>query len=352
MNFKKLLTFGFLVVLLINCEKVENSFNLKGKIDGDYNGFIYLKYNDKIDSALVLNNMFEFKGGVQYPTTAILFPDNPKLNKRMTVVSFMLENSIIKTTLKYSENISDNESMKFLDLETISGSESHNTRIDFEEILVKTVHNEENDSLKKEAIYSNLYKFISENPESEMCGEFLYDLSAYYNLLSADQMETLLKMTDISFQKRNDIEKISKLIKQRKLFAIGNEPPDLILPNMEDKLVNVKSFNDRIVLLEFWASWCLPCRSTNPALLKIYNDYNHKGFEIIGISIDKDKSDWKLAIKEDNLNWPQTIDSLGTTAESYNLNSIPFNLLLNKKGKIIAHNIKPNKLNEILNNKL
>jgi thiol-disulfide isomerase/thioredoxin len=266
----------------------------------------------------------------------------------MTVVVFMLENSTIETKLKYSENTSDNESMKFLDLEKISGSKSHKTRTDFEEILVKTVHNEENDSLKKEAIYSNLYKFISENRESEMCTEFLYDLSAYYNLLSADQMESLLKMTDISFQKKNDIERISKLIKQRKLFVIGNEPPDLTLPNIEDELVNVKSFNGKIVLLEFWASWCLPCRSTNPELLKIYNDYNHIGFEIIGISIDENKSDWKLAIEQDNLIWPQTIDSLRTTADSYSLNSIPFNLLLNKKGKIIALDIKPDKLNEIL----
>lgn len=328
MNIKKILTFGIFLILLTNCKKERDGFILKGKIDGDYKGYIYLKYNNLLDSTLVSNNVFEFKGYVQNPTQALLLPGNPTLYDRMTIGSFMLENSSIETSLKYSEKISNNSLWKHLDMDTIDGSKSQRIRENFEDKINKTVHNEKNDSIKKHSLFTNLHKFISDNPQSEMSGEYLPRLGSYYDYLNSNQMETLLKIMDTSYQNKNDINKISKLIKQRKLFAFGKTPPELILPNTEDKLVNRMSFNGNIVLLEFWASWCLPCRQTNPELVKIYNNYKDKGFEILGISIDKHKTGWKLAIKEDKLIWPQVIDSLRITEKTYNLNSIPYNLLV------------------------
>ena len=352
MNIKKIITLGIFLILFTNCKKERDGFLLKGKIDGDYKGYIYLKYNNLMDSTLVSNNAFEFKGYVQHPTKALLFPGNPDLYDKMSIGLFMIENSLIETSLKYSEKISDNSLWKYLDMDTISGSNSQRIRKNFEDRLLKTVHNEKNDSIKKQSLFTNLHKFISDNPQSEMCGEYLSNLCSYYDYLNSNQMETLLNIMDTSYQNKNDINKISKLIKQRKLFALGNTPPKLILPNTESKLVNRMSFNGKIVLLEFWASWCLPCRQTNPELVKIYDNHKDKGFEILGISIDEHKTDWKLAIKEDKLIWPQVIDSLRTTEKTYKLNSIPFNLLLNRRGEIIAQNVKPVKLDGILNDEL
>ncbi len=241
---------------------------------------------------------------------------------------------------------------KFLDIDSISGSKSQNLRNRFEDKMIKTVYNEENDSIKKVSLYNNLHEFISVNPKSTMSAEYLDELGSNYSFLNGNRLEFLLKLIDTSYQDKDRINKIRSLIIQRKLFENGNTPPDIVLPNPEGKMINRLSFKGKVVLLEFWASWCAPCRQTNPELLKIYDSFKNEGFEILGISIDRNSEAWKRAIQEDKLSWIHVIDSLRSTEKTYHINSIPFNLLLNRKGEIIAQNIKPIELRKILNNKL
>lgn len=352
MNTKRPFLFVMCIILFINCGKENEGFILNGKIDGDYNGLIYLRYNDLIDSTIVVKNSFAFKGNVPNPTKGILYPGRPSSKENMTLGIFMLENSSIKTFSKYSVRNSNMGMTKFLDIDSISGSKSQNLRNHFEDKMIKTVYNEKIDSLKGLSLYNNLHEFISNNPKSVMSGEYLADLGSNFNYLNEKQFEALLKLMDTTYQAKGDMAKISALIKQSKLFAIGNRPPDIILPNQEGIIIDRLSLNGKIVLLEFWASWCAPCRQTNPELVDVYNSYKDEGFEILGISIDKNKDDWQTAINEDGLSWTQVLDSLRTTQLTYNLNSIPFNLLLDKDGEIIAQNIKPIELIPILKKKL
>jgi thiol-disulfide isomerase/thioredoxin len=352
MKTKKLFLLVVLIILFINCGKESDGFVLNGRIDGDYSGFIYLRYNDLLDSTLVVKNEFTFKGKVPNPTMGILYPGRPSSMENMTLGTVMLENSLINIFSKYSFRNSNMGMTKFLDIDSISGSKSQDLRNHFEVKISETVHNEIIDSLKKISLYNNLHEFISDNPKSIMSGEYLAGLGSYYNYLNDHQLEVLLKLMDTTYQAKEDLYKISALIKQNKLFAQGNIPPDIKLPNQEGIIIDRLSLNGNIVLLEFWASWCAPCRQTNPDLVNLYNSYKDEGFEILGISIDKHKEDWQTAIKEDSLSWPQVLDSLRTTQLSYNLNSIPFNLLLNREGEIIAQNIKPNELISILKREL
>jgi thiol-disulfide isomerase/thioredoxin len=142
--------------------------------------------------------------------------------------------------------------------------------------------------------------------------------------------------------------KIRSLIKQSKLFKKGNIPPGIILPDQKGKMIDRLTLNGKVVLLEFWASWCAPCRQTNPELSNVYDTFKTEGFEIFGVSIDRNIEDWQIAIKKDNLVWTQVIDSLRSTENTYNLNLIPFNLLLDREGKIMAKDIKPMELRKIL----
>ncbi len=307
-----------------------------------------MKYNDLVDSSLVRNHSFLFKGNVPIPTIGILFPGRPTSNEEMTVGTIMLENSSIDIYSKYSFRDSNFGMMKFFDIDSIKGSKSQDTRNRFEDKIGETVHSEKDITKRKNALFKNLHKFISDNPKSVMSGEYLANLGSYYNDLNANQLEILLALMDTTDQTKGDMHKIRSLIKQRKLFAYGKRPPDIVLPNQEGKLINRSSLNGKIVLLEFWASWCAPCRQTNPELLKIYDSFKDEGFEILGISIDNRKIDWQTAIQEDGLSWPQVIDSLRTMETTYNLNSIPFNLLLSREGGIMVQNVKPFELSEIL----
>lgn len=352
MNMKKTFLLGILTILFINCKEESDRFIVNGKIAGDFDRYIYLKYNNTIDSSLVLNNRFSFEGKVPHPIKATLYPDAPTSKDPMTLGIFMLENSTINISTIYSERMSNGEKVKFLDIDSISGSKSQDVRSRFDAKLNETVHNEENDSVKKVALYDNLHQFLSDNPKSTMSGEYLADLGGFYNQLNGSELESLLKLIDTSYQHKGHLNKVRDLITQRRLFENGNTPPDIILPNEKGEMTNRLSFNGKVVLLEFWASWCAPCRQANPQLLNIYNSFNNEGFEILGISIDQDLDAWKAAIKEDDLSWTQVIDSLRSTAKTYNLNSIPFNLLLNREGQIIAQNVKPIELREILKNEL
>lgn len=352
MKMKKAFLLGILTILFINCKEGGDRFIVNGKIAGDFDRYIYLKYNNTIDSSLVLNNRFSFEGKVSQPVKGTLYPGVPTSKDPMTLGIFMLENSTINISTIYSERMSNGEKVKFLDIDSISGSKSQDVRSRFDAKLNETVHSEENDSVKKVALYDNLHQFLSDNPKSTMSGEYLADLGGFYNQLNGSELESLLKLIDTSYQHKGHLNKVRDLITQRRLFENGNTPPDIILPNEKGEMTNRLSFNGKVVLLEFWASWCAPCRQANPELLNIYNSFNNEGFEILGISIDQDLDAWKAAIKEDDLSWTQVIDSLRSTAKTYNLNSIPFNLLLNREGQIIAQNVKPIELREILKNEL
>ncbi|MCD6333115.1 MAG: TlpA family protein disulfide reductase [Bacteroidales bacterium] len=135
---------------------------------------------------------------------------------------------------------------------------------------------------------------------------------------------------------------------------IGKEAPDIKLPSPEGNMVSLSSLRGKYVLLDFWASWCVPCRRESPNLVSAYHQYHSKGFEIFQVSLDKRKEDWVKAISDDQLNWLHVSDLKywnAAPAKLYGVQSIPANFLLDPKGKIIARNLRGpalvNKLKEL-----
>jgi len=131
----------------------------------------------------------------------------------------------------------------------------------------------------------------------------------------------------------------------------GYDAPDIALPAVNGDTIRLSSLKGKVVLLDFWASWCGPCRISNKHLVKIYPKYKAKGFEIFGVSLDEDKSKWENAIKKDHINWLQVNDGGGWdahTAVKWNINAIPTSYLVDKKGKLVAMDLEGKELEKAL----
>ena len=142
-------------------------------------------------------------------------------------------------------------------------------------------------------------------------------------------------------------EQVQSLISRAGATAFlkaGDEAPEISLPNADGKIVTLSSTRGNIVLLDFWASWCNPCRKENPNLVKAFNQYHSKGFKIFQVSLDKTKEEWLKGIGEDNLNqWIHVSDLKywnSAVVPLYKIETIPFNMLLDNQGKIIATNLR------------
>lgn len=150
----------------------------------------------------------------------------------------------------------------------------------------------------------------------------------------------------------------SDLVDKMAVTAIGQKAPEISLPDPSGKTVTLSSFKGKYVLVDFWAFWCKPCRKENPNVVKAYKQFKDKGFEVLGVSLDRDKNDWMSAIKEDGLTWTQVSDLKyfeSQAAMDYNITAIPFSILLDPDGVIIAKNLRgaalEKKLNEVFNKK-
>ncbi len=141
-----------------------------------------------------------------------------------------------------------------------------------------------------------------------------------------------------------------------KVTAIGQPAPEISLPDPNGKIISLSSLRGKYVLVDFWAKWCGPCRRENPNVVKAYRAFKGKNFDILGVSLDRNREDWVRAIEEDGLTWNHVSDLKyfeSKAALDYNINGIPFSILVDPSGVIIAKNLRGNelhrKLAEVLN---
>lgn len=195
-----------------------------------------------------------------------------------------------------------------------------------------------------------LKNFVKTHPKSAVSGFVIYRDMNNQNIPVENAIEAASYL-DKDFLKT----KFGKLATERldaiKGSMIGGIATDFTQNDVNDKPVKLSSLRGKYVLVDFWASWCGPCRMENPNVVAAYNKYKDKGFTVLGVSYDQDKARWLGAIEKDNLTWTHVSDLKGwgnETARLFNITGIPANLLLDKDGKIIAKNLRGIALEEKL----
>jgi len=342
---------------LVSCAKPEG-FTIKGQIKGKESGDIQLlKYADgkwiAEDSAKIEKGKFILKGKTALPELRRI-----SMAPQTVVAQFFAENgsltvnvdadSLNKTEVKGS---SSNDEFMVLTKELMNISkETQGLQQKYSDAMQSG--NEE--GMKKaqidyEAMMGNqkVYakNFIREHPKSTVSP--LVALMQFAQEINAHDVDTLVAFLDPSIQTSVYVIELKKLADKMRISEVGGLAPDFTLNTPEGTPLSLSSLRGKIVLLDFWASWCAPCRKENPNVVAVYNQYKDKGFDILGVSLDREKGAWLKAIADDQLTWHHVSDLKFWQSEAaikYGVQSIPFTLLLDKEGKIIAKNLRGEEL--------
>jgi peroxiredoxin len=329
---KKLILFQllFLVAVVSACQssKDENTYTIDGSLINYDSGDAYLVKLDLhtnnvvyVDTAEIVAGNFYFKGKLEMPYLHGIYFDNP--NHKL---DFFLENSAIKLEADYNK----------LPNVVVSGSR--------EDSLFRPWY--ENQMFEKEADL----EIMTQHPDY-----FLAAFIAFYHYqvfdTSPDSMKMVLETFRDPVTTSEYYSRLTDLYEKSKKTSIGQIAPSFTIPNIEGNPISLSDFNGKYILLDFWASWCKPCRAANPQLVELYNRYSKHNFTIVGISVDESRDSWLKAIEQDALPWPQLSDVDGWNTETpieYGVRAVPQNFLLNPKGRIIAKNLEVAALESML----
>lgn len=195
-----------------------------------------------------------------------------------------------------------------------------------------------------------MLEFAKANPNSYFALQALSELVGGYST-KPDVALPLFNKLNETLRLSYGGQTLYKLLNAHTVTALGATAPNFTQNDVNGKAVSLSDYKGKYVLVEFWASWCSPCRAESPNLLKQYAAFKDKGFEILGVSVDSDKAKWLDAIKKDGLTWPQISDLKGWDNEArkvYGISGVPANFLVNPEGKIIGSHLVGDALNKKL----
>jgi peroxiredoxin len=358
---KKTIILLLVAVVAASCAK-DPKFVISGTLEGAGNETVILQKRipggyEGIDTAVIENGAFRMEGVVAYPQLVNLI-----IQGKRGGLNFYVENSEITVhghvDSLYLASVSGSATQAEFDSYKALFDESNAemTEIYDRYRAAKMEGNEElASSIEKElealdTKQGDIRKeFIANNPTSYVAPAVLSEL-AYY--LEADEMESLLAKLDTSLNKVQSVMTMKERLVQLKAVALGQKAPDFTLNDVDGNPVSLYSKlggDTKLLLLDFWAAWCPPCRQENPNVVKVWKDYNKLGFDVFGVSLDRTKEDWVKAIADDNLTWTHVSDLKYwdcAPAKQYAVSAIPANFLIDGNGIIVGHNLRGDALAE------
>ncbi|MCW3804053.1 TlpA disulfide reductase family protein [Plebeiibacterium marinum] len=360
---KQLLLVAILAISFVACQ--QKTYTIEGTIEGVTEGQAVLQKLENgrpapIDTAQIVEGKFTFTGSEEVPQVYLIFVDDNK-----APIMFFGENANINIKVADINKMSEaeitgteaNELMAGFMKELPGRARLEELQADFQKAMMANdkdkmgaLRTEANELMEEQKAF--FLQFIKNNTGS-IVSAYLANQAA--RDMEFDELKSLVADFEANLgdhmyvtNLKESLEAVEKAEAAKKATEVGAIAPDFTLESINGAAISLSSLKGKYVLVDFWASWCKPCRGENPNVVKAFNAYASKGFDVLSVSLDRDSAAWKKAVEEDGLVWNQVIDAKGDIAQTYGVQGIPFTVLLDKEGKIIAKNLRGEALDEKL----
>jgi peroxiredoxin len=356
----KMIFFALSAITLISCDHVkQDQYTLTAEIKGLAIPTVYLTVpvgdSSRLDSAKVKDGKFQFTGRVDEPSAGWL-DLREKGSFRICIENAdmqingnadSLDDIKITGSALQDEYTAFNVGLKDNNARSIQLNKEYQAADSAKDSAsLKRLENEYRDLSKQSREYSKAY--ISTHPKSLVSVCELYGLTYGKDF---NELDKLYQGLDPQVKETLAAKKFARQLGILKRTAIGQPFIDFTQKDINGNPVSLSSLKGKCFLLDFWASWCGPCRAENPNVLKAYNHYKDKGLNIIAVSLDEDQGKWREAVAQDNMPWTQVSDLKGwrnQAAREYGVEGIPTNFLVDPNGVIIAKDLRGDELEKKL----
>lgn len=353
--------FAILITLLmISCTTDDSNYTLEGKAHGFAEGtkiFVFTVSDNNqpipIDTLTVTNESFIG----EYPKNEKLFINYMQIESVKGNILFFPENTNLKATL-YKDSLQSsfvtgsqqndsyklfNEKIVYFNKQKSKNIEAYKTaRREQDNLLASDIKNQNSIIAAAEKNYK--LQFISENPNSLFAVLLLTEMVSRKEVTAADATDFTNNLSP-KVAATTNATSLKSMIANMKKADVGSEAPNFTAPTPEGEMLSLNEVLGKYTIIDFWASWCKPCRRENPNVVKVYQEYHDKGLNIISVSLDKagQKNRWIKAIQDDQMDWHHVSNLKGWSdpiAKTYSVRSIPATFLLDEEGNIIAKNLR------------